>query len=121
MKIKPKQKNRNLASNKAPPPNQIIHYHINETTPRKYLAIRSPNQQQTQPPTNQLLLQSKTHMNRSNHQSPPLSPISPSNHCVIHTNVKPIQRSTPTDHRTNHHFTTIDLRERFRDFSKSTI
>ena len=60
-------------------------------------------------------------MNRSNHQSPPLSPISPSNHCVIYTNVKPIQRSTPTDHRTNHHFTTIDLRECFRDFSKSTI
>ena len=34
MKIKPKQKNRNPATSKAPPPNQIIHYHINETTPK---------------------------------------------------------------------------------------
>ena len=34
MKIKPKQKNRNPATSKAPPPNQIIHYHINEITPK---------------------------------------------------------------------------------------
>jgi len=54
MEIKPKQKNRNLATRKAPPPNQIIHYHINETTlklnhpknrnPAKHLTHPLPNQ-----------------------------------------------------------------------------
>ena len=34
IKIKPKQKNRNPATSKAPPLNQIIHYHINENTPK---------------------------------------------------------------------------------------
>ena len=50
------------------------------------------------------------HCHRSVHQA-----------TAIHTNIKPIQWSTPTNHWTNHHFTTIDPRESFGDFSKSTI
>ena len=59
MKIKPKQKNRNLATNKAPLPNQIIHYPINETTPK-------PNHPKNRNPyiyTNQIIQKKKIDLN----------------------------------------------------------
>ena len=52
--------------------------------PKKYLAIWNPNQQQTQPTiidqTNQPILQSEIHINRSDHQSLQQTTISPSSH-----------------------------------------
>ena len=113
MKIKPKQKNRNLATSKAPPLNQNIH--MNRPKP----TINPTNDHWSDQPTNYSCNLKPTwkdqttshhHCHRSVHQA-----------TTTHTNVKPIQRSTPTDHRTNHHFTTIDPRESFRDFSKSMI
>ena len=57
MKIKPKQKNRNLATSKAPPPNQIIHYHINETTPKpNHPKNRNPAKHPTHPLPNQTII-----------------------------------------------------------------
>ena len=57
MKIKPKQKNRNPTTSKAPPPNQIIHYHINETTPKpNHPKNRNPARHPTHPLPNQTII-----------------------------------------------------------------
>ena len=67
--------------------------HLENTLQSKAQTNNKPNQWSPIWPTIQLLLQSETHMNRLDHQSPPLSPISPSSHCNPH------QRQThPTIH-----------------------
>ena len=57
MKIKTKKKNRNPATSKAPPLNQIIHYHINETTPKpNHPKNRNPTKHPTHPLPNQTII-----------------------------------------------------------------
>ena len=54
IKIKPKQKSRNPATSKTPPPNQIIHNHVNETAPKpNHPKNRNPAKHPTHPPPNQ--------------------------------------------------------------------
>ena len=81
---------------KSPPPNQIIHYHINETTPRKYLAIQSPNQQQTQPMITDLTNHPTTPAIRNPHEHirPPVTTT------VTDQSIKLLQ-STPTSNPSN--------------------